>query len=803
MSANAICQHVARLRHHSVALHRQILRVGRLHSACGEPASKDEEEEGGREEDLPRVYKLQYNPSSYPQPHCHPGASLSRLEIDDEEQSQSSLTSTFRQKSNHYSVSSSRRLSSTRNTLLNLAFNSGSGAQMKNTDPITPDVKGDPRAFQRCRPEYSTMTLDLSQRPAPIQMKQAFLLLHKVSLMKGSMGPADVVGFLTKLSHLPPEQTSVVRGDTRFNMLLRYSVEHLRYFTHCQLLDVMRSFIWLGLPPSHSILGLYEAELVHKGREMDLHQLLLAADVWRCLGRSVPQYLQCVYDCASLHLAQVGIPELVHMLYVIGEGRRCPKELVHPLEQILMRHLQDLEPEEIGAVCLALFKSQTALSDGAVKRLVDKAHSVVYEMSDFAMVNVMKLLRFSYLDHQLWLEAMAHEVPRRSPGMGVQGLMHVSLTCSALHYRDERILLSVAERLPSLALHCRSKDSGKLMWAFGTLGVQPSQCPDFYPSLIEAFRQREDEFQRYPEHLLTGLLGLAFTSQFPEDLLNLALSPDFVSLATRSKQLELKKDLFTLDGTVALELPHWTGPRLSKTLQEETTKMLWHFAQKDLCQKAEVLEAEAVLRDLLGGEQFVSKRMILPHTRSIDLEVNLDSSGRPLPLTSAQAHSVSSPHDSATQSWESVNTGVTLTQDLLTKLTHSRKTKTPLPPAQAAERPLLQRTEPDEGGVMFSVGVDLTEGLVGALIKRGNAIPRADHIASRLPIRLAIQVTNRNHYCYHSQRLMGLHAMKRRQLLIAGYQVVELPHREWFPLLRRPRAEKMAYMHCKVYGTLD
>ncbi|KAF3843203.1 hypothetical protein F7725_002052 [Dissostichus mawsoni] len=144
--------------------------------------------------------------------------------------------------------------------------------------------------------------------------------------------------------------------------------------------------------------------------------------------------------------------------------------------------------------------------------------------------------------------------------MGVKGLMHVALACSALHYRDDNILMAIAERVPSLVAHCRIKDSCKLLWAFGTLGFPPVQSPSFYPSLTNALRERKAEFQRYPEHLLTALLGLAFVSQFPEDLITIALSPDFVKLALKSTKLELKKDLLTLDETVGLELPHWSGP---------------------------------------------------------------------------------------------------------------------------------------------------------------------------------------------------------------------------------------------------
>ncbi len=163
-----------------------------------------------------------------------------------------------------------------------------------------------------------------------------------------------------------------------------------------------------------------------------------------------------------------------------------------------------------------------------------------------------------------------------------------------------------------------------MLWAFGTLGVLPKQCPNLYPCLTAILRERQAEFQRYPEHLLTALLGLAFPGLFPEDLLSLALSTEFVNKACNSKELELKKDLFTLDGTVGLELPESTVPRLSLAIREEVTKLLWDFVQSDICQKPEVLEAEYVLRNLLGGEMFVRKHMILPHLRSIDLEVHLD-----------------------------------------------------------------------------------------------------------------------------------------------------------------------------------
>lgn len=810
MAACVLCRRLPRLRY-LPGLRKEFTKAQHMRLKQGDETDDQEGKKGilqHQDASLQGEYRLYYNPSSYH--HSVWNSSRCQTDNDEDEQCLPTLAPSFWQQSNRYSVSCSRHLSSSKNTLLDLAFNKGPEPEMPSVSqyhrkPILPDVEVDTRAFHKCRPGYASMTLDLTQRPRPIEWEEALPLLQKVAVLKGSMKPSDVSQFLVGLSRLHPDKMSLVKTDQRFIMLLRYSVEHIRLFTQLQLLEVLQSFVWLDMPSAHTVLGLYESELCCRANQMSLHQLLLVADLWRCIGRQVPQFLQHLYDSVHLYQGVMGVPELVQLLYIMGEGRQCPKDLIHLVEQLLVRNLHILYPEEVGAVCLGLFKSQTSISQRAVTHIVDKAHSLVEDMSDFAMVNVLKFLRFSYLYHSAWLEAMAREVPQRAHRMGVKGLMHVALACSALHYRNDNILMAIAERVPSLVPHCRSKDSCKLLWAFGTLGFLPVQSPSYYPSLIEALRQRKAEFQRYPEHLLTGLLGLAFISQFPEDLIALALSPEFVNLALKYTQLELRKDLFTLDGAVALELPQWTGPRLSCELREEVAEMLWKFAQSDVCQKPEVQEAESALQDLLGGETFVCKRMILPHTRSIDLEVHLDSTGQPIPVNPESHTARSSPESTSSkfpshQGWGRMNIGVTITEELLAQIINTKNTTEPLTPSSAVKPASLHRVEPDEGGRLFDPGLELTSDLTEALTKPSSL--GSDLQDSKDAVKLALQVSSRNHYCYQSQQLLGLHAMKRRQLKLAGYRVVEISHQEWFPMLRKSRAEKLAYLHCKVYSGL-
>ncbi|XP_035245651.1 LOW QUALITY PROTEIN: FAST kinase domain-containing protein 5, mitochondrial [Anguilla anguilla] len=805
MSARALCRRVAALRLLASTPGREVWR-----SRCQrwDGGHGEEEEEGRVPAPRPGEYLVQYNPAAY-ETVPRAAAAAASCGAEDEEPAPPPLAPPFRQQGNPYSVRSSRSLSSSQNTLLDLALSRGEGgkkpASAAAATPPREDPPGgfEPRAFQKCRPEYAAVSHDPAHRPTPISADEAFLLLNKVSVLRGSLGPQDVVGFLGELARLPPEQLPLVRGHSCFSMLLRYAVESLRLLSDAQLLEALRALASLGLHPAHGVLGLLEAEFGRRATEgMEPRRLLLAADLWRCLGRPVPQFLEQLYgSAAGWRWSDMGPAELVQLVYVMGEGRRSPADLLPTLELQLLRHLDRLTAEELGAVCLGLFKSQSSLSPGAVVRLANRACALLPEMSDYGLVNALKLLRFSYLDHRGLLRALATEMPRRAPRMGVPGLMHVALACSALHHRDDGVLQAVADRLPALVPPCRSKDAAKLLWAFGTVGFPPSRAPRLYPGLAEALRQREAEFRRFPEHLLTGLLGLAFAGIFPTDLLAQALSPDFAALAAASRHLELKKDLFTVDASVGLEVPGWAGPRVDRALAEEVTAQLWSFALQDVCVKPEVLEAERLLGELLGGAAYVRKHMILPHTRSIDLEVRLDPAGGPVPLCSEGDLHGPGPESvsPAARAWERGLVGVTITEDLLAQLTNIKGPVVSHPTEKPDSRPAHSPAPTASRDRAFPSGAELTEGLLEALRRPGAPSP----CPTRGVQRLAVQVSNRNHFCYRSRQLLGLHAMKRRQLALLGYSVVELHYWEWFPLLKRSRAERLAYLRSKILGHLD
>ncbi|XP_077157309.1 FAST kinase domain-containing protein 5, mitochondrial [Paroedura picta] len=717
-----------------------------------------------------------------------------------------------------YSITCSRRLSSTKNVTLDWKSNTFLSVQANSTQPRKPDLaedcreaadveahdpKEDSRAFQKQRPEYEVLSYNrYLQPPQPLSVEQRDLILQNVAMFKSSLEPHTIAGYLFRLSSLPAERHEILKANPRFATLCRCAVESVQLFSHSELVMVLKAFVHLAIPPSHAMLKVYQSECCRRAWEVDLDRHLLLADLWRCLGFSIPRYLEILLSYVSLHWKELSLPQLVQLVYIIGEGRRAPEDLMKKLDILVLKHLDALNLEEVGAICLGFFKSSCGLSELTMRKIGDKVSPRLAEMSSYALVNVLKMYRYTHVDHPEFLKQLGMVIPPRIPAIGTQGVMHIALACSALHYRNERLMDAVASSISSRAAYCRSKDVAKFLWSFGCLNYEPPNGEEFYTSLEEQLRRKMHESQKFPEHFLTSLIALAFAKRFPEDLIDCALSLKYLRLISDGK-LDFRKDLFTLDGTVEIECPDYRGSRLSPELRQEMAGMLWESTKKETCTRPEVKEALSLLEDMLGGPQYVKHHMILPHTRSADLEIWLDADRKPLPFNS----------EASAVKLELKDSGVSLTDDLMRQLLKGRSRQpSPVDNFGGKDEICVQKTPVQEGESLsshdhfaFSDGIPLTDAILNALIKSKTSYEGPDSESKGQHLggtKLAIQVSNRNQYSYHSKHLLGLPHMKRRQLRRIGYTVIELPFWEWFPLLRRSRSEKLSYLHHIIFDSV-
>ncbi|XP_048204851.1 FAST kinase domain-containing protein 5, mitochondrial [Perognathus longimembris pacificus] len=654
------------------------------------------------------------------------------------------------------------------------------------------DSLEDIRVFLQLRPEYQLHSYTRSETCQPLSVSEGELILHKVTVYQSSLQPEVIVDYFCKLSTLPAEQHPGLLPRSSFALLCQLSVKNIQLFHIEDLISILKAFVGLGIPRSHPILDVYETRFCHQVWKMSLNQLLLVADLWRYLGRRVPRFLNIFFSYLNLHWKELSLSQLIHLIYIIGESREVPQDLMQKLELLIVKYIDLINLEEVGTICLGFFKSSSSLSEFVMRKIGDLACADMKNLSNRALVHILKMFRFTHVDHVKFMKQFGEIAPQRIPSLGVQGVMHLTLACSALRFLDERVMNAVAASLPPRVAHCRSKDVAKILWSFGTLNYKPPNTEEFYSSLINEIQRKMPEFNQYPEHLLTCLLGLAFSEYFPTEFINIALSPGFVRLAQEKSKFELSKELYTLDGTVGIECPDYRGNRLSSDLQKEASAKLWDLARKDMTSKPEFLEAFSLLETMLGGPQYIMHHMILPHTRSSDMEVQLDANRKPIPFNRDAIPT----DDVAKIKLKPV--GVSLTDDLMNQLLKGK-------PRGSFKREIESKTRQqpmeldNKGAINMEDAHCNVADTLGTMEVAGPCPP----VQIETPlVKLAIQLTNRNQYSYGSRDLLGLHNMKRRQLVRLGYRVVELPYWEWFPLLKRTRLEKLAYLHEKVFTAL-
>ncbi|CAI9569426.1 unnamed protein product, partial [Staurois parvus] len=369
----------------------------------------------------------------------------------------------------------------------------------------------DPRAFQQHRPEYKSMCYNC-ECPMETSIEEGESILQRVT---SSLTSSEVSEFLEKLSYLPKEKLEAIKSDAQFKMLCRCSTSYLRSYTNSEIIRILGAFVRFGISSLHLLIKKYEQEFCLRVWHFSTNELLLVADSFRYLRLDVSKFLDIMYGCMQLRCLDLNLPQLMQLIYIVGEGRHAPEELLEKIEAMVLKYLTSLNIEEIGTVCLGFFKTSNGLSEHLMERFGDIAVENMEQMSNYTLVNILKMFRFTRVLHKQFFSQVGKHASKRVPEVTAQGIMHFVLTFASMHILNEDLMDAVALAIPDRVSYCRSKDLAKFLWSFGVLKYEPPNSDVFYSVFINQIRKNLGEFKRYPEHFLTCLMGACFLSTIP------------------------------------------------------------------------------------------------------------------------------------------------------------------------------------------------------------------------------------------------------------------------------------------------
>lgn len=485
---------------------------------------------------------------------------------------------------------------------------------------------------------------------------------------------------------------------------------------------------------SHKQILQLENAFVYKMKELTIQEIFLVARYFFLIKHRAPKYLTTLFEYVDNNFDAIVSIESNYlkrtMFYIYFHGS-CPECLLHKIEQHLLANVDDLSLTDIGLACLGYFRANRRIqSFELLDQIAEKTIKKDQIFEPNHLINMLKSFRHAGYSKISYFEKLANFLVSKKnlSDMTLNQVMHIIMTFAStrIHHPDlirECIRRSVELIQSSSSLSSvRTKELGRIVWALGTLGVDPEELSKV-KILIDAHTEIEKTGEgtwsgrEYPESISDTVMGSVFLGIFPHELISLILEEKTVNVLQALRGLEKKMQMLFIHHTMNIECPDYLGPKLKPfTVSQFELKDRNRAVQFELDTRPGLLTVFKELTSILGEDK-VHCHMILPHFTTADIEIQLDAENKPVFFK---------PETVSTETDKSWKTQQQVTFNLLEMLKN---------PSQKL----------------------------------------SDSSAPRVSRRIAVQIIGRNQCATnHGQCLMGNHRTKLRQLSVLDYEVLIL-----------------------------
>ena len=247
-------------------------------------------------------------------------------------------------------------------------------------------------------------------------------------------------------------------------------------------------------------------------------------------------YLQkkIVIDLAD-EVQQMTPQELVMYLTILKQFRKFPKTIKKmQIEHRISEVLDSLSIEDLGIVCLAFFECNESIENiELVGRLVERLLTSASSTDDKTVGSMLKLFRKSSSDPGNFAKQVLDIQPilcNLVPNWNLKVLIQLVAVGGSLLFYHPVTIERVTQKFLSHMKEARLKDLERLSMVIA-MSTHNSPITDlFWDALEEELtkEERKNELSQYPHSFISLTNYAVIANHYPEQLLQIALSPDFV-----------------------------------------------------------------------------------------------------------------------------------------------------------------------------------------------------------------------------------------------------------------------------------
>ncbi|XP_064619953.1 uncharacterized protein LOC135483221 [Lineus longissimus] len=465
-----------------------------------------------------------------------------------------------------------------------------------------------------------------------------------------SSDPDRILGVLNELSSLSDQAKNALYQSTLFWEFCDILTNTLSQCTSDCLMSFMELIAQLGywekIPTQFKeqcgkLLSEIRKECAEKAENWSKGQLLFIMNFFCIFNTKVVPGE--IYSRLESEVVNMTKEDVIQLLYFLSLFKSSDPGLLQELEDKLERIYRDFTDDELAVACLGFFRSQHLIrSEQIIGEMLDRLETNSPTMHEMGIVSLMKCVNYS-LSRDVGLQdglrtsfrnIMKNLYPRLEE-FDNSTCMNLFRLCHSLRMMDHNLIDAMCQRAIKTGLgQWRLKDISFFLFRCASFQAMLAEKDWFYAIFVKELESsdRRAEFMHFPRCLLQALTGLAYVEIYPYDLINECLSPSYRKLLLEKSNVDPLRELIVLDQAMEIECPDYSGCRLpSDTINKvqndphfKKNTRLPHEKRRLSHRDQMLLDIQAQLEMLFGGDPVAELAFVLPHFQTADILMEVD-----------------------------------------------------------------------------------------------------------------------------------------------------------------------------------